>query len=97
MADEALLLRPESRLGNLGAETPAGRALPANLEAEAAFLGAVLIDNRVLEELAVPLRPEHYFDPLHQRLYERILTLIDKQMVVTPVTLKSAPPVRPGN
>ena len=88
MADEALLLRPESRSGNPGAEAPLGRALPANLEAEAAFLGAVLIDNRVLEELVVPLRPEHYFEPLHQRLYERILTLIDKQMVVTPVTLK---------
>ena len=26
------------------------RKLPYNLEAEAAFLGAVLIDNRVLEE-----------------------------------------------
>jgi len=84
MVDEALLIRPESR----APEAAAGRALPANLEAEAAFLGAVLIDNRVLEELAVPLRPEHYFDPLHQRIYERILVLIDKQMVVTPVTLK---------
>src|SRR3569623_456969 len=84
MADEALLIRPESR----PSEAPVGRALPANLEAEAAFLGAVLIDNRVLEELAVPLRPEHYFDPLHQRIYERILVLLDKQMVVTPVTLK---------
>ena len=38
-------------------EAAAGRALPANLEAEAAFLGAVLIDNRVLEELTVPIRP----------------------------------------
>jgi len=84
MADEALLIRTESR----PSEAPAGRALPANLEAEAAFLGAVLIDNRLLEELAVPLRPEHFFDPLHQRLYERILVLLDKQMVVTPVTLK---------
>ena len=81
MAEEALLIRPQT-------EPQVGRALPANLEAEAAFLGAVLIDNRVLEELAVPLRPEHYFEPLHQRLYERILVLLDKQMVVTPVTLK---------
>ena len=32
------------------------RKLPANLEAEAAFLGAVLIDNRVIEELQVPIR-----------------------------------------
>lgn len=66
----------------------AGRALPANLEAEAAFLGAVLIDNRVLEELAVPIRPEHFFEPLHARILERVALLLDKQMVVTPVTLK---------
>jgi replicative DNA helicase len=65
-----------------------GRALPANLAAEAAFLGAVLIDNRVLEELRVPLRPEHFFAPVHTRVFQRVCTLIDRQMVVTPVTLK---------
>ena len=65
-----------------------GRALPANIEAEAAFLGAILIDNRVLEELPVPIRPEHFFEPLHARIFERVQVLLDKQMVVTPVTLK---------
>jgi replicative DNA helicase len=69
-------------------EASAGRALPANLEAEAAFLGAVLIDNRLLEDLIVPIRAEHFFEPLHARIFERIALLIDKQMVVTPVTLK---------
>jgi replicative DNA helicase len=69
-------------------EAAPGRALPANLEAEAAFLGAVLIDNRVLEELTVPIRPEHFFEPLHSRILERVMLLLDKQMVVTPVTLK---------
>jgi replicative DNA helicase len=33
------------------ADETAARALPSNVEAEAAFLGAVLIDNRVIEEL----------------------------------------------
>src|SRR6186713_3306897 len=81
MPDQDLLERPAT-------DAPAGRALPANLEAEAAFLGAVLIDNRLMEELAVPLRPEHFFEPLHSRIFERIMVLLDKQMVVTPVTLK---------
>ncbi len=85
MSDEDLLIRPDQKDGNAAS---AGRALPANLEAEAAFLGAVLIDNRVLEELNVPLRPDHFFVPLHARIFERVLTLIDRQMVVTPVTLK---------
>lgn len=73
-------------LGN--SEDTAGRSLPSNIEAEAAFLGAVLIDNRVLEELAVPLSSEHFFTPVHARIFERIKVLADKQMLVTPVTLK---------
>ena len=85
MADEDLLIR--SQVSAVSGDS-AGRALPANVEAEAAFLGAVLIDNRVLEELVVPLRPDHFFVPLHSRVFERILTLADRQMVVTPVTLK---------
>src|SRR3990167_6982652 len=64
------------------------RALPANIEAEAAFLGAVLIDNRVLEELRTPIRPEHFFEQLHQRIYERILKLVDRNATASPVTLK---------
>ena len=63
-------------------------SLPANVEAEAAFLGAVLIDNRILEELTTPLAPEHFFAAVHGRVYERILALIDRKAVVTPVTLK---------
>ncbi len=85
MPNDDLLLRPESPAA---ADAAAGRALPANTEAEAAFLGAVLIDNRVLEELPVHLRPEHFFEPLHGRIFDRIGVQTDKQMVVTPVTLK---------
>ena len=85
MSDEDLLIRPAA---DVSAQGPQGRALPANLEAEAAFLGAVLIDNRVLEELTVPVRAEHFHAPLHARVFERIVTLTDRQMVVTPVTLK---------
>jgi len=80
MAEEDLLIRNSS-------DMPV-RTLPANIEAEAAFIGAVLIDNRVIEELAVPIRPEHFFEPVHARVFERILTLLDRNAVVTPVTLK---------
>ena len=81
MPDQALLTRP-------GDATAPVRALPANIEAEAAFLGAVLIDNRVIEELPVPIRPQHFFEPVHSRVFERVLTLLDRNAVVTPVTLK---------
>ncbi|PLK27866.1 replicative DNA helicase [Novosphingobium sp. TH158] len=64
------------------------RTLPSNIEAEAAFLGAVLIDNRVIEELNTPLRPDHFFEPIHGRIYERVIQLLDRKAVVTPVTLR---------
>ena len=79
MAEQAIPLRPDE---------PAIRTLPSNIEAEAAFLGAVLIDNRVIEELATPLRPDHFFEPIHARIYERVVQLLDRKAVVTPVTLR---------
>ncbi len=82
MAESAIPLRAND------ANEPVIRALPSNIEAEAAYLGAVLIDNRVIEELTTPLRPDHFFEPVHARIYERIVQLLDRKAVVTPVTLR---------
>jgi replicative DNA helicase len=62
--------------------------LPRNVEAEAAFLGALLIDNRIIEDVSLKLHPDHFFEPLHGKIYEQIRKLIDRNMLVTPVTLK---------
>jgi replicative DNA helicase len=62
--------------------------LPRNVEAEAAFLGAIMIDNRIIEDISIKLQPDHFFEPLHGRIYDQILRLIDRNMLVTPVTLK---------
>ena len=64
------------------------RALPSNVEAEAAFLGAILIDNSVYEELPNPLRPEHFFVPAHQQIMERFLAMMERGATASPVTLK---------
>ncbi len=62
--------------------------MPHNVEAEAALLGALMIDNRLVEDVQLKLRNEHFFEPLHGRIYDAVLTLIDRRMVATPVTLK---------
>ncbi|MEO5809740.1 MAG: replicative DNA helicase, partial [Sphingomicrobium sp.] len=59
-----------------------------NVEAEAALLGALMIDNRLVEDVQIRLKPHHFFEPLHGRIYEAILRLTDKNMVANPVTLK---------
>jgi replicative DNA helicase len=72
------------------ADTPAPEAssLPHNVEAEAALLGALMIDNRLAEDIQLKLRPDHFFEPLHARVYEQILKLIDRNMIASPVTLR---------
>ncbi len=64
------------------------RQLPRNVEAEAAFLGAILIDNRVVEDLPVALTPDHFFEPLHGRVFQQAMALIERNSIATPVTLK---------
>ena len=64
------------------------QSLPRNIEAEAALLGALMIDNRLVEDVQLKLRSEHFFEPLHGRIYDSILRMTDKNMVANPVTLK---------
>lgn len=49
--------------------------LPRHLEAEQAVLGAMLFDNGTFHRLP-DLRAEHFFDPVHGRIFERISALI---------------------
>jgi replicative DNA helicase len=67
---------------------PPVQSLPHNIEAEAALLGALMIDNRIAEDVQLRLRPEHFFEPLHGRIYEQILRLLDRNMIASPVTLR---------
>jgi replicative DNA helicase len=70
------------------ASDPATQILPQNVEAEAALLGALMVDNRLVEDVQLKLRPHHFFEPLHGRIYEAILKLTDSNRVANPVTLR---------
>ncbi|HEX7874640.1 MAG TPA: replicative DNA helicase [Sphingobium sp.] len=62
--------------------------LPRNIEAEAALIGALMLDNRIAEDVQLKLKPDHFYDPLHGRIYQIILQLLDKNMVANAVTLR---------
>ena len=66
---------------------PAYRILPHNMEAEQGLLGAILVDNRAYERVDF-LRPEHFYAPAHQRIFEAIRLLLDRGQTVSPVTMK---------
>src|SRR3954469_15747241 len=63
-------------------------ALPHTIQAEAALLGALMIDNRLVEDVQLKLRADHFFEPAHGRIYDAILRTTDKNMVANPVTLR---------
>ncbi len=64
-------------------------APPSNLEAEMALLGAILTDNAALDRISGFLKPEHFSEGLHQRLYDTISGMIGRGHMVNPVTLVS--------
>jgi len=80
----------------LPAQTPATpeqntavlREAPSNIEAEQALLGAILVNNLALNHVSDRLRPEHFYEPIHHRIYEAIQHLHDKGQIANPVTLK---------
>src|SRR6476660_5359489 len=74
------------RIAESASEAPP--ALPQNVEAEAALLGALMIDNRLVEDVQLKLKPHHFFESLHGRIYEAILKLTDSNRVANPVTLR---------
>jgi replicative DNA helicase len=62
--------------------------LPANIDAEAALLGAMMIDNRVFEDVQNKLVAEHFYEPAHQRIFDAIRRQVDRNMIANPVTLR---------
>src|SRR3954447_11097056 len=69
--------------------TPAYRSAPHNIEAEQALLGAILVNNDAFYRVSDFLEPKHYFEPIHQTIYETAGSLIRMGKVATPVTLKT--------
>ncbi len=78
----------QSRLRSLPAGTVIPKGPPANLDAEQAFLAAVLVNNGVYWKVSETLKPEHFFDPLHGRIYAACIKLISADTVANVVTLK---------
>src|SRR5262252_5011969 len=68
---------------------PLYRSAPHNIEAEQALLGAILVNNEAFYRVSDFLQPTHYFEPIHQRIYELAASLIRAGKIANPVTLKT--------
>ncbi len=63
--------------------------LPQNIEAEQALLGALLANNKAFEKVSEFLKPEHFADPVHAKIYDVISKLISKGHIADVITLKN--------
>ena len=64
------------------------RQPPHNLELEQALLGAMLVNNEAAEQVREFLEPAHFYEPVHGRIYEAILRLIDRDHTADPTKLR---------
>jgi replicative DNA helicase len=68
---------------------PLYRSAPHNIEAEQALLGAILVNNEAFYRVSDFLEPTHFFEPIHQQIYQLARDLIRAGKLATPVTLKT--------
>ena len=58
-----------------------------NIEAEAAVLGTIILNNEYLKSVEF-LKPEYFYAPAHQRIFFKILENVDEKAVADGITLK---------
>jgi replicative DNA helicase len=82
---------PESQVRNRKADATLDAHLPPqNLEAEAAVLGSMLLDNQTIPEVTQFLKTTDFYSPDHQLLFEAVLKLADKGRPVDLLILTDA-------
>jgi replicative DNA helicase len=78
-------------------EQEAYRHVPYDIEVEQALLGAILVDNQALERVGSLIKAEHFYDPLHARIYDTMSAAVERgAFVLTPLTLHAAMKADPG-
>lgn len=73
--------------GQAEADTP--KPMPHSVEAEQQLLGAILTNNDVYDRVASIIGAQHFYDPVHARIFEIASARIAKNALASPVTLKA--------
>ena len=65
------------------------KELPNNIEAEQAVIGSILVSNEIFDEINTIISSVNFYDPMHQKIFEAVESLIYKGMLANPITLKN--------
>lgn len=71
------------------AQIDAAETMPHSIEAEQQLLGAILTNNDVYDRVAAIIRSDHFYDPVHARIFDIAAARIAKNNLASPVTLKA--------
>jgi replicative DNA helicase len=88
MSDQAFIA-PSLDLPGVDEDELPFREAPNNIEAEQALLGAILVNNAAFDRVSAFLMPEHFFEPVHGRIFEALVKIIGMGKLASPVTLKT--------
>lgn len=75
--------------GALVPQTEAADRVPHSIEAEQQLLGALLTNNDIYDKIAGIIGPQHFYEPVHARIFETAAARIAKNNLASPVTLKA--------
>lgn len=78
-----------SNFNATGVEVENADTMPHSIEAEQQLLGAILTNNDIYDRVAAIIGPQHFYDPVHARIYEIAAARIAKNNLASPVTLKA--------
>lgn len=70
-------------------DKPDFEKLPKNIEAEQALIGAILANNKAFEKVADFLKPKHFADSTHAKIFEVVSNLILRDRAADVITLKN--------
>ena len=65
------------------------KELPNNIEAEQAVIGSILVSNDIFDEISTIISSINFYDPMHQKIFQAVESLIYKGMLANPITLKN--------
>lgn len=62
---------------------------PHNIDAEQVLIGNLLTNNEAYNKVGDFLRAEHFYEPIHQKIYETIVSFFNQGLIANQITLKS--------
>ena len=65
------------------------KELPNNIEAEQSVIGSILVSNEIFDEINTIISNINFYDPMHQKIFSALESLVYKGMLANPITLKN--------